>query len=334
MALALANPLSGRPKTDVITMKNGDRYTCEIVGLSDGQLAVKTVNTTGSVLLDWTKVDRIESTQFFAVELSDGSYLAGVIEKVPEADTINDFRITVAGQRMDVSAAAVVFISRSGAKLKGRLRGSVSAGVNYTKGNSATQYDFNGTVTLRTRTQEFTPAVATTFSGDNATSTLRNDVSFQYWRALSSNWMIGSYNDFLRSDEQQLDLRAIFGAVGARRLKRTNRTNLTVVGGVVFTNEHYSGSSEADRQKNAEGLVAVRFSMFRFDSTNLYADTYLYPSITNPGRLRIDSNVTGKIDMTHSVYLTVSFYSNFDSHPPVQVPRTDAGVNFGFGWSF
>jgi putative salt-induced outer membrane protein YdiY len=317
-------------------MKNGDRYTCEIVGLSQGQLKVKTVNTTGSVLLDWEKVDRIQSTQFFAVELSDGSYLAGIIEKVPVTQALNDFNVTAGGQTISVSGAAVVSIVRSGRKLKGRLSGAISAGFNYTKGNSTKQYNLTASVTARSRTQEFTPAVSSTFSGQsNASTTRRNDVSFQYWKALSRNWLVGSYEDFLRSDEQQLDLRATFGGFGARRLVRTNRTYLTLAAGAVFTTEHYRATDDVpERQKNTEGLIAVRFSMFRFDSTNITAESFIYPSITTPGRYRIDSNVNGKIDLTHSVNVTLSFYSNFDSHPPVNVPRTDAGVNLGLGWSF
>src|ERR1044071_3451 len=61
LILVFAGRARARPKTDVIVMKNGDRYTCEIVSLSQGQLKVKTVNTTGAVLLDWTKVNRIDS---------------------------------------------------------------------------------------------------------------------------------------------------------------------------------------------------------------------------------------------------------------------------------
>ncbi len=325
--------LTGRPKTDIVLMKNGDRYTCEIVGLDQGQLKVKTVNTTGSVLLDWTKVDRIQSTQFFVVELSDGSYLAGSIEKVPVGEAPNDFRVAAGGRTASVSSVAVVSIARSGRRLKGRLSGAVSAGFNYTKGNSTTQYNVSANATARSRTQEFTPAVSSTFSVQSGpASTRRPDVSIQYWKALSRKWLLGSYDDFLRSDEQQLDLRATFGAVGARRLVRTNRTYLVLAGGVVFTTERYRASTE--RQKNTEGLAAVRFSIFRFDSTNIAAESFVYPSITTPGRLRVDTNVSGKIDLTHSVNVTLSLYSNFDSRPPVHVLRMDAGVNIGFGLTF
>ena len=116
-----------------------------------------------------------------------------------------------------------------------------------------------------------------------------------------------------------------------RRLVRTNRSNLTLAGGVVFTTERYRASTEC--QKNTEGLAAVRFSMFRFDSTNIAAESLVYPRITTPGRLRVDTNVSGKIDLTHSVNVTLRLYS-FDSRPPVHVPRMDAGLNIGFGWAF
>jgi uncharacterized protein DUF481 len=152
---------------------------------------------------------------------------------------------------------------------------------------------------------------------------------------VSENWLIGSYNDFLRSDEQQLDLRAAFGGFAGRHLVRTNRTTLMAVAGAVFTSEQYSDSlGGASRQKNAEGMVAARFSMFRFDSTNLTAQMRVFPSMSIPGRVRIDTDITGKLDLTHSVNLTISFYSNFDSQPPVHVPKSDQGVNLGFGWSF
>jgi hypothetical protein len=56
--------------------------------------------------------------------------------------------------------------------------------------------------------------------------------------------------------------------------------------------------------------------------------------MTDQGRVRMDSNINGKIDLTHSVNWTVSIYSNFDSRPPTHSPRSDYGVSFGLGWTF
>jgi putative salt-induced outer membrane protein YdiY len=317
-------------------MKNGDRYTCEIVSLSQGQLKVKTINTTGSILLDWLKVDRVTSTQYFAVELSNGRDLAGVIEMVPAASGVRSyFRIAAAGLVAEVTAVDVVTIARSDRRLWGRLSGGISAGFSYAKGNNETSYNVNGNLNARTRDHEFALSLSSTFTGQpGGQGTDRNDLTLQYWKSLSRNWLVGSYNDFLRSQEQELDLRATFGLVVGRRLKRTNRTSVTVSSGAAYTNERYRREQGPSRRRAAESLFGLRFSIFRFDSTNLTADTKVFPSLTDTGRVRIDSNISGKIDFTHSVNWTVNIYSNFDSRPPTNAPRSDYGVSFGLGWSF
>ena len=50
---------SSRVKTDVVYMQNGDKITCEIQSLNQAQLTVKPDYTSSSVVLDWSKVDRI-----------------------------------------------------------------------------------------------------------------------------------------------------------------------------------------------------------------------------------------------------------------------------------
>ena len=317
-------------------MKNGDSYTCEIVSLSKGQLKVKTINTTGAVLLDWTKVDRIESTQYFAVELSDGHALAGVIKKLPAAPgAAADFRVAMGSAAAEVPSAEVVTIARSGKKLVGRLSGSFSAGFSYAKGNNETSYNTNGTLDARARTHEALLNLSSTFTGQpGGQGTDRSDLNLQYWKTLSRNWLVGNYDDFLRSQEQELNLRAALGAVVGRRLKRTNRTWITVSTGAVYTHERYRSEDKNPRRSNAEGLLGLTFSIFRFDSTQLTADTKVFPGLTDTGRVRIDSNINGKIDLTHSVYWNVSIYSNYDSRPPTTTPRSDYGVSFGLGWTF
>jgi hypothetical protein len=338
VVLFVARTAQARPKTDIVTMTNGDRYTCEIVSLAQGQLKIKTANTTGTVVVDWAKVDRIETTQYFAVELSDGRTLAGVISKAPAKDGVpHDFRVEGPDAALEAAATEVVTIKRSGMKLKGRLSGGISAGFSYAKGNNQTTYNLNGDVSARGRSNEFHMAYSSNYSGqpgDEGTS--RYDLVLQYWKNLSRNWMVGSYTDFLRSEEQQLDLRATLGAIVGRRLVRTNRTLLTVVSGIVFTTERYSPDSGLPaRHNNVEGLGGVSFSIFRFDSTNVTADSKLFPSITDPGRFRIDTSINGKIDLTHSIYWNVSLYSNYDSRPPIpDVPKSDFGVSFGLGWTF
>ena len=56
-ALLLAAPLFARDKSDVISMKNGDRVTCEIKGLNANTLFISVDYILNTLSVDWSKVD-------------------------------------------------------------------------------------------------------------------------------------------------------------------------------------------------------------------------------------------------------------------------------------
>src|ERR1700678_3701562 len=70
-------PLFARDKTDVIVMKNGDRFTCEIRQLSAGVLSIKLSYAEGTIAVQWSEVARIESTQLFLVQTEAGAVYTG-----------------------------------------------------------------------------------------------------------------------------------------------------------------------------------------------------------------------------------------------------------------
>ena len=49
-------------------MKNGDRMTCEIKGLSAGVLSVKLSYAQGTIGVQWSEVAHLESNQLFLVQ--------------------------------------------------------------------------------------------------------------------------------------------------------------------------------------------------------------------------------------------------------------------------
>jgi hypothetical protein len=54
--LLFCSPLFARDNTDVIVMKNGDRMTCEIKGLSAGVLSVSLSYAQGTIGVQWSAV--------------------------------------------------------------------------------------------------------------------------------------------------------------------------------------------------------------------------------------------------------------------------------------
>ena len=68
-----------RLKTDVIYMKNGDRITCKIRSLEQGQLTIKQDYATSTVIIDWNQIDRIETKQPFGVVDTKGNAFNGIL---------------------------------------------------------------------------------------------------------------------------------------------------------------------------------------------------------------------------------------------------------------
>ena len=76
-ALFFSMPLFAEKNMDVLFMKNGDRLTCEIKGLSDGVLSVKLNYVDGAISVQWSQVARMESTRLFLVHTESGEVYTG-----------------------------------------------------------------------------------------------------------------------------------------------------------------------------------------------------------------------------------------------------------------
>jgi hypothetical protein len=142
--LLLAAPLFAREKTDVIVMKNGDRFTCEVKGLTAGVLSVGLDYVDGTISVQWSEVARLESRQLFVVSLQNGSVYAGKITTV-EAAANQPIKVEIAEteeKTVAIETTRIAKISETSEEFWKRFNGGVNFGINYSKGNQATQYSF------------------------------------------------------------------------------------------------------------------------------------------------------------------------------------------------
>src|SRR5260370_21298475 len=75
--LLFSLPLVAQQKDDVLVMKNGDRFTCEIKGLSAGVLSVKLSYVDGTISVQWSQVAHLESDRLFLVQTESGVVYTG-----------------------------------------------------------------------------------------------------------------------------------------------------------------------------------------------------------------------------------------------------------------
>src|ERR1700733_6955113 len=88
--------LFAQETNDVIVMKNGDRLTGEINGLSAGVLSVRVSYIDGRIAVQWSQIAHLESNRLYLVHTESGAVYTG---KLSTSGETNDppIRIEVAG---------------------------------------------------------------------------------------------------------------------------------------------------------------------------------------------------------------------------------------------
>jgi putative salt-induced outer membrane protein YdiY len=337
LVLLFACPLFGKRKDDVVIMKNGDRFTGEIKELQYGELIFKSDYMKDSVHLDWKEVKTLQSKDTFIVGLSDGKRVTGLIgkETASSADQ-KDVKIVAEGSVLEVSQSEVITIGQREGSFWNQLTGSVNYGFGFASGNKQTNSSLGADVAFRTARNSVQLATSSQFdSQTNAKNTNRITFDSQYARMLSENWLAAGLLSLLKSNQQDLKLRSTYGGAIGRRLKQTDRTSLTVLGGIAYSHENYVPQPGTEPiHNNAESLFGVTFSTFRFGTLNLRSQTLLFPSLNDPGRLRLSSNSGLRIELIRNFNWDFSVYENYDSRPPISAPKNDLGITTSVGWTF
>jgi hypothetical protein len=145
--IVLSCQLIARKSTDVIVMNNGDRFTGTIKRLEAGVLYVGLDYVDGDISIDWKKVARIESKQLFIVQTQEGTVLTGEIATAVPPDAgqpqLQILETEEPQQPVVMEMSRVVNLRQTSEDFLKRWSGEIGAGVSYSKGNNATQYNFN-----------------------------------------------------------------------------------------------------------------------------------------------------------------------------------------------
>ena len=318
---------------DVVVLKNGDRLTGEIKGLQSGELRFKSDYMAEAVRLDWSRIERLESKSTFMIWLVDGKLVTDVMRLLPSnSDEVANF---VIGNSARVHQLDVIRIAPADRHFWKRLEGSIDFGFSFTSGNDQYQTNLAATSTYRTGDHSFTASIDSSFSGQTEGDSLtRNQFTFDYRKQLSRRWYVGGLFDLLHSDPQSLDLRTTVGGLVGRNVVQTENTRLSLFGGIAGTREHYSESIGRPRTTNADAIAGADFVTFRFNRTDIRSRFSLFPSLTTPGRMRLQGTSDLRIKIVKDLWWGFHVYENFDSKPPVRADQNDLGVSTSLGWKF
>lgn len=325
--------VSAKRNDDVVILKNGDRMTGEIKGLQYGELKFKASYMAEAVRLDWSKVERLESKDRYQIYLTNGELFTESFNLV--AANAENFHIGDGADAFRVEQKEVLRIAPIEARFLKQLEGTVDFGFSFTSGNDQYQTQLAASTTYRRGSHSVTASVESVFSGQTEGSSLtRNQFTLDYRKQLSPKWYVGTFVDFLRSDQQSLALRTTVAGFLGRNVYQTEQTRFSVFGGLAGTREKYSSELDQPRATNADAITGVDFITYRFKTTSIRSRLSVFPSLTIPGRVRMQATSDLKLEVFKDVYFGFHIYENFDSRPPLTANKNDLGVSTSLGWKF
>jgi putative salt-induced outer membrane protein YdiY len=322
-----------REKADVITMRNGDRLTGQILVMQYGKLSLKT-DYLGTATIEWLDIARAESPQQFVVEDLRGRHFAGSLEPSATARQITVMHGDGASTTLGLDEIERVYAGEQ--SFLNRLEGSFAVGFDYAKATDIST--ITGSFDSTYRAPEFrwniTADINTTEDPERGTID-RHTVAFSYqWLRKQQRFVYG-LTLLERNEETGIDARLMLGTGLGKYLKQTSKSEFSATLGAALTREWATGSAEA--QESIEGILGANWRIFKFNSPTISMNSavLLFPSLTDSGRYRSNVNVTLRREVIKDFYLDLSFYHSYDSDPPDEdAASSDHGITTSLGYSF
>jgi hypothetical protein len=324
-------PFTSIAQTDTIISKNDNLIVGEIKSLSKGVLTVETDYSKSDFTIEWTGIKKIYSKANFMITLQNRDRLSGSIRS---ADSENKVIISsVDGKQVEVNVEDIVYLKGFKSKFWSRTYGGVDLGINLTKANDLKQYSIRSALGYLGNNWQYDIYYDDMRSSqDSVESTKRTEFGISAKHFFRRGWYVFASLDFLSNTEQALDMRATGKLGGGNFIYQTNKAYWGLVGGVSSNNETFT--NETEKRSSVELFAGSEINLFDVGDLSLLNKIYVYPSLTESGRWRVDLNLDLKYDLPLDLYFKIGLTLNYDNRPVVAGKETDYVFVFSVGWEF
>ena len=337
VALAAIALLCGIPsaalaaRTDVIVLRNGDKFTGEVVQMRQGKLQVKT-DDMGTLSIEWDKIASISTADQYDITLDDGSHVLGRFAPGAAAGTL---KIDGLGGTREAATLTIVSFARIKTRFIQRIDGSLDLGASYANSSGVADLWFNADAKYRRPVYALAAAFSTTLTHQREVEdTSRYSLRTTYTRYRGSNWVLSTIGLFEGNRELGFTFRGTGMESIGRYLARTRHVELLLAGGLAAGGESPVG---APAVTNVDAVVAADLAVFTYDYPTTRVDVALlvFPSLDDPGRVRMNVDGKFKREIFKDFFVSVTAYEAFDNRPKSGAATlNDFGGSLSFGWSF
>ncbi len=331
----------------VVTLKNGDRITGEVVQTADGKLVVKS-EFMGEVQIAFDSVAGIESADKLYLSSKDGQVLVG-----PVTTTDDEFAIVTENSgRVSVPKDQIAYVRDQAAqeayeaeidrlrnpKLTDFWRGFFDTNLALTTGNSQTT-SFSNAAGMTRQTNRDTIKLyfnsiyarqSTTGESLATANAIRGGTRYEL--NVSDKWFTFGFLDLEYDKFQDLDLRNVIGGGFGYHLVKTDRKQLNLFGGATYNQEFYTGDLT---RRSAEVVMGEEFSLQVNDRTSYNNRLTFYPNMSETGEYRLQLDSTLVTDVFKWMAWNFTFSDRFISNPAPGRQQNDilltTGIRIIFG---
>ena len=330
VTLAAAVPALARPKTDIIVLKSGDRFTGEIKGLDVGKLSLST-DSAGTISIEWIDVAEVTSVYLYEVETRTGRLLLASLKSAGPG------RMEMIGQLLPtvLNVSEIVRLTPIGQSFWQRIDGSLDLGFSYTQASGVAQLSSSFQVILRRPSAESSANFSAFFTRQpDQPDSDRSTIQLGHAWIRPGGWRIFVFTQADRNPELGYDLRAAGAGGAGRDFVKTNHQRFSTGGGLSVNREF---PVDADDVTNVEALFYAKYALFSYNypKTNVDVMSTLLPSLSDTGRVRIEVTAQLRRELWRDFTAAFSVYDSYDNRPPTEgAKKNDVALSLSLGWIF
>lgn len=341
---------------DQITLKNGDRFTGNVVK-SDGKTLVLHTEAAGDVTIKFDAIQQVTTEQELHVSLKDGKTAVGPV-------TTSDGKIEVATKtagkveapkedvtliRNDAEQAAYDKSLHPG--LMHGWNGGTNVGFSVARGNSQTE---NLALAINaahpTLNDKITLYVSSIYTKNDLAnpSTVANLVQggLRYDRNLKPRLFVFAAADFMSNALQFLDLRGVYGGGFGFHAIKSDSTTLNLLGGLNYTHETYSNGpivagttppifvSYGKTNRFVAATLGEELTHKLGKSTVVNQNVGFFPDLQQTGEYRFTFNLGTVTKISKWLGWQNQFGDIYVTNPPVGSKKNDIILTTGLNITF
>ncbi len=334
LVLAFISATAAAQDEDVLILRNGDRLTGEIRGLTRGNLAFNT-DATGTIQVEWIYVAELTGSETFDIELANGVRYLGSLRAQVAA---RQLMIDVGGaEPVTIPFARVVSMTEIESTFRERLEMDLDFGYDFTKSSDVEILTLGFDMAYRAEVSISAIRFDTkrTDRGENGGLVDQASLDFDYMRLLDDRWLATGLLGFTSNTELGIDLRTTIGGGGGRIFSQSGQHRIAWVAGLTRIQEQVVDSNETNESSEGFGTLLVDWFPSEGNDFDLSSRWTVFPSLSQSGRYRSEFDLDLEWEIFDDITWGLSFYHDFDSDPPsTNAVRADYGIVTTFGLEF